>query len=165
MPTIVSIEYGSPEHRAALELRQRVLRAPLGLAGFSPREEELEKTAILFGCVVTPSNAAGELDANSSPDLIGTLLLQELAPDTFQMRQVAVDPLWQGRGIGRRLLAAAESWCLRRQPPVAHLVAHARAPVVPFYEHLGYVAEGDFFEEVSIPHRLVRKRFDLPGGR
>lgn len=154
MFTVQVLDHGSAEHEAALELRRRVLREPLGLPGFSAREQELEVAAVPFGCFAP----AG---ARPCAQLVGTLLLQPLvtegdAPRRVQMRQVAVEPEWQGRGVGRTLAAAAESWCRGNGTPT-ELFAHAREPAVPFYERLGYAVLGEPFLEVGILHRLVTK--------
>lgn len=164
------IEQGSPEHEAALELRRRVLREPLGLSDFAPNEWELEARAIALGCFLIgrePERAV----------LVGTLLLQPGATaspapadpargnptqsnpvlgNAVRMRQVAVEPAWQGRGVGRLLVEAAEEWC--HANGAQDVFAHARASAVPFYEHLGYVTFGETFVEVGLPHRLVTKR-------
>ena len=36
----------------------------------------------------------------------------------------------------------------------------ARATAIGFYQRLGYVAEGEPFLEVTLPHRLMRRRLD-----
>jgi predicted GNAT family N-acyltransferase len=38
------------------------------------------------------------------------------------------------------------------------MVMHARKSALGFYEKLGYTPEGDEFEEVTIPHYLMRKK-------
>lgn len=52
---------------------------------------------------------------------------------------VAVDPVRQGRGFGRRMLGAAESWLADAGMPKAQLLVRAtNQRVVAFYETLGY---------------------------
>jgi predicted GNAT family N-acyltransferase len=34
---------------------------------------------------------------------------------------------------------------------------HAQTSVVPFYERLGYTAEGPVFDEAGIPHRKMSR--------
>ena len=70
-------------------------------------------------------------------------------------RQVAVRADMQGRGIGAKLLAYAEAEARKRNYP--QMILYARNAAIPFYERIGYVAEGDFFEEVGMPHIIMRK--------
>lgn len=52
---------------------------------------------------------------------------------------LAVDPSVQGRGVGRRMVEAAEDW-LRAAglPKLQLLVRETNHPVMAFYERLGY---------------------------
>lgn len=55
------------------------------------------------------------------------------------MYYLAVRPDAQGRGVGRRLVAAAEQWLRARDCPKAQLmVRHDNAAALGFYERLGY---------------------------
>jgi predicted GNAT family N-acyltransferase len=40
---------------------------------------------------------------------------------------------------------------------VAHFVVESQTHAIPFYERLGYVAEGAVYEDAGIPHRSMRK--------
>lgn len=52
---------------------------------------------------------------------------------------VAADPAARGRGIGRRMVAAAEAWLRQRGVVKAQLmVRETNTAVVSFYEHLGF---------------------------
>jgi ribosomal protein S18 acetylase RimI-like enzyme len=52
---------------------------------------------------------------------------------------VAVDPSRQGTGLGRAVMAAAETWLARRGVwKVQLLIREDNARVRQFYEHLGY---------------------------
>jgi GNAT superfamily N-acetyltransferase len=56
---------------------------------------------------------------------------------------VAVDPGWQGRGLGKRLIAAAESYCRERGCAWLDLdVLSTRDELPPFYESLGFAVTG-----------------------
>jgi len=72
-----------------------------------------------------------------------------------QLRGMAVDPTWQGRGVGRRLLEHAMDR-LRAQGYTV-LWANARDTAIPFYERLGLevVGEGFLTEDTRLPHHVV----------
>jgi predicted GNAT family N-acyltransferase len=44
-----------------------------------------------------------------------------------------------------------------RERGLAEVILHAQVPVIPFYERLGYAAEGEVFFEAEIPHRVMRR--------
>jgi GNAT superfamily N-acetyltransferase len=142
MITIRRIELDSPEHAAARRLREAVLRAPLGVS-WSAADLADEPISEHFA-------------AFDGESLIATLLLKPRETGVVQMRQVAVDPPQQGRGIGTRLVAFAEAHA--REHGCRRLIAHARATALAFYRALGYAEEGEPFLENTIPHRLVTKR-------
>ncbi len=138
-----TLTVGSPEHAAAIRLREAVLRVPIGLAGLSEEERAAEPDATHLACFIDER-------------VVGTLLLSETEPGVVRMRQVAVAPELQGSGIGTRLVEAAEMLCRARGTQL--LFANAREPVVSFYEHLGYHVVGEPFIEVTIEHRRVEKQ-------
>jgi predicted GNAT family N-acyltransferase len=89
-------------------------------------------------------------------DLVGTLNYVVLPGGVFKMRQVAVDPRSQGRGVGRLLVEASEVSLGGKGG--LEIVLNARDTAVPFYQALGYETVGEPFEEVGIPHRKMKKR-------
>ena len=68
---------------------------------------------------------------------------------------MAVLASWRGYGIGRRLMEATEEEA--RASGLPGMVLNAQVRVIPFYEGLGYRAEGDVFLEADIDHRTMRK--------
>jgi GNAT superfamily N-acetyltransferase len=140
---IIRIDFGTPEYDEAVGLRYAVLRQPLGL------EFTEEQLAAEHGHFHLVAYAADH-------QLIGYLNLTPLQDGTVQMRQVAVRPDWQGRGVGKALVAASED--LARAHGFQVMILHARQTAVPFYLNLLYSIEGEPFEEVTIPHRLMRKQ-------
>lgn len=142
MIVIRRIETGSTEYAAARRLREAVLRAPLGLAW---TEADLADETI--------SHHFAALDGE---EVVATLMLKPREAGVLQMRQVAVDPPQQGRGIGAQLVTFAEAFA--RDRGARMLMAHARGTALPFYRALGYDEEGEDFIENTIPHRLVTKQ-------
>lgn len=74
---------------------------------------------------------------------------------TWQLRAMATDPAWRGRGAGRALLAAVDEQLRTRG--AALVWCNARATAVGFYERHGFVAEGPPFvpDEPPIEHRRM----------
>ena len=62
----------------------------------------------------------------------------------------------QGKGIGSRLLGFAEAWA--RRGGYGMIIVNARLEAEEFYRRHGYVAEGESFDENSIPHIRMAKR-------
>ena len=82
---------------------------------------------------------------------IGTV---RLTPNAH-IGRMAVLPAWRRRGIGRRLLQAALEEATEAG---MHTVAlAAQLPVIAFYEKLRFEAYGEIFQDVGIPHRMMRR--------
>ena len=71
------------------------------------------------------------------------------------MRQVAVEPDLQGQGIGAEMVRLSEQ--VGSEKGFTEMILHARDTAVAFYLRLGYEIVGEPFEEVTIPHREMRK--------
>ncbi|MCQ4161389.1 GNAT family N-acetyltransferase [Roseomonas sp. GC11] len=70
--------------------------------------------------------------------------------------RVAVRRAARGTGLGLALMRAVEAE--EALAGVAEMVLEAQTHAIPFYERLGYVAEGEEYLDVGIPHRVMRKR-------
>ena len=136
------IEFGSPGFDELVYLRDIMLRQPLGLK-FSEEEIAEEYTSTHFGAYTD------ELD------LLGVLVMKPLSDKQVKMRQVAVYPSAQKRGVGQAMVAASELFAA--QEGFDEIVLSARVPAVPFYEKLGYEVVGDMYKEVGIDHYKMRK--------
>ncbi len=136
------IDYGTPEFDQALDLRNRVLRVPLGLQ-FNTSDIEAEWDSHHLA-VFTQDGTVG-----------GCLVMKSISPSVVKMRQVAVDPQLQGKGIGMQMVRESEKWA--KQHGLNKIELHARIEAVPFYLKMNYLKEGDQFEEVGIPHYKMSK--------
>ena len=77
-----------------------------------------------------------------------------LPQDGLQLRGMAVDPAWQGKGVGAAVLDAAHE--LARQRGTT-LWCNARLSAEGFYARCGWKAEGPIFEVPQIgPHVVMR---------
>lgn len=131
-----------PEYLEVLALRQEVLRRPLGLNLY---QEDL----------------SAELDAQIfiykiNDKVVGCLLGLPVEHDTMRLKQMAVHPEHQRKGIGNKLMQAAENFA--REKGFAKIHFHARETAIPFYERSGYVTLSGTFEEVGIPHKKMGKK-------
>ncbi len=124
-----------------LELRDRVLRRPLGL--------------VLDRSNLDSERLAHLLTAWDETGIVGCLVLTDDGGGRARMRAVAVDDRVRGQGVGRVLVEEFERKAL--ELGFTESFAHAREVALPFYLALGYEAFGDRFEEVTIPHQRVRK--------
>jgi len=138
---IRTVRHGSPEYWSTIDLRRRILRIPLGL-DFDPDELEKEVRDL-------------HVAAFSLAQLVACLVLTPIDADQIKMRQVAVEEGRQGKGIGTELVLFSER--LARDRGYSRMILSARDTAIPFYERLKYNVEGEPFEEVTIPHRLMAK--------
>ena len=136
------IDHGTDQYKRMVDLRYSVLRAPLGLS-FSREDLEREKNDILI--------------VNEDDDeVIGCCVLTEMEPGCVRLRQMAVSPRHQKRGVGEGLLMFAER--LARDKGYERITMHARDSAQGFYDKFGYQIKGDVFTEVTVPHHLMEKK-------
>ena len=135
------IDHGTKEYQQMVNLRNEILRKPLGLS-FDKEELDKEKDDILMG-------------AFEDDRLLGCCLLTRMDAFTVRLRQMAVPNNMQGKGVGRALMIFAEN--IARDLGYRKLCMHARQTAVGFYQKLGYSITGEPFEEVTIPHYIMEK--------
>jgi ribosomal protein S18 acetylase RimI-like enzyme len=138
--TITPIEHMSPAYLQAVALRQLLLRKPLGLS-LSQHELHAEEDQLHLAAI------AGETVVAS----LSVIWMDDHA----RIRQMAVDVEWQGSGIGRALLQAAEMIILSRS--LHRVELHARVSAQRFYEKAGYHVTSNEYIEVTLPHRTMSK--------
>lgn len=139
------IEHGSCDYHDMVALRDEVLRKPLGLT-FSTEYLQKELNDILIG---------GFRKNEEKSFLAGCCILTPIDENTVQLRQMAVSPALQGKGIGRDIIGFAESFAISNGFGV--LTMHARKEATGFYKKLGYEICGEEFTEVGIAHYEMRK--------
>lgn len=138
---IKEIEFDSPEYKDEVELRDKILREPLGLT-FTAEQLKSEENEYHLGAYL-------------SGKLIGCLLLKPIDNSTVKMRQVAVDETIQGKGVGKKLVEFSEQFAFGKG--YSEIILNARDTAVQFYLKMGYKVIGEMFIEVTIPHYKMQK--------
>lgn len=143
----MEIEIRSPltqtEWEAYYDLRFRVLRAPWNQQKGSERdakEAEAEHFAVF-----------------KEQQIIAVGRLDQLNESTCQVRFMAVDPLFQGKNIGKSLMEFILIHSQKKQEK--NVILHAREMAVPFYERMGFqVTEKSHLLFGEIQHYLMQKK-------
>mgnify|MGYP003575048359 CR=1 FL=1 len=136
------IQHGTAAYNQMLQLRIKVLLNPIGVSP-SFINTEKEKEDILIA-------------AFEEQDMVGCCVLTKRDKETVQLRQMAVDDVVQGKGVGSAIIQFAEQ--VAKENGYSTIMMHARSAVVPFYLKNGYYVTGDAFEEVGIAHRFMQKK-------
>jgi predicted GNAT family N-acyltransferase len=137
--TIISVKH--PLYTQVLELRDRILRQPIGLS-IAHDDISDEVNQVIFV-------------ATDEETLQGCVLMKQIDAQTVKLRQMAVDTHLQGKNIGKMLLEAAELYAHQRG--IKKMDLHARKYAEGFYLKCGYNSQGDEFVEVGIPHVFMSK--------
>ncbi len=139
------VEYGSEEWKAAVRLREEILRKPLG-SYFTEEELEEEKNHIQI---------VGMMDG----EIIATTVL---VPEnrSMKMQRVVVKDELRSSGIGSEMMQFCEQISLKNGKH--HIFCHARDTAVNFYLNNHYRIEGAYFPEDGIPHVKMVKEINNP---
>ena len=119
--------------------------------------------AIRFAVFVDEQGVPPELEQDArDPDAIHLLATSQVGEPIATARmladghigRMAVLPDWRRRGVGaallRRLIEIASAQGRRE------VFLHAQCQAEPFYRRLGFVAEGEEFQDAGISHRRMR---------
>ena len=154
MITITRITTDDPLYTQAVDLRTRVLLAPIGY--------DIDRYKTEFpGVEERYEHFVAVLDHPGGDRVVGNACLLPHYPEdgSGKLSQMAVDPQRQNEGIGTKLVVEME-----RRATTHHdldtLMCHAQIPAVPFYEHLGWERDGEMFQEAGIDH--YRMHYALP---
>lgn len=82
---------------------------------------------------------------------IGTARLVHLGDGQAQIGRMAVLAQFRGKGMGKLILSRLID--LAKLEGASSLILHSQITAIPFYEKLGFHAEGPSYEEAGIPHR------------
>jgi N-acetylglutamate synthase-like GNAT family acetyltransferase len=139
--TIQIISADSPLYQQVWQVREDVLRRPLGR---SLKNEDLSMDAqdVIFTAI-------------QNSKVVGCVILHTIDLHQMKLRAMAVYPQWQGKSIGRLLVQHAERYV--KEQDYKKIVLHARKVAAIFYSKLGYSIASDEFTEVGLPHVLMGK--------
>jgi len=136
------IDHGTDEYLQMVELREIVLRRPLGLT-FSAEELAREKDDILIACT-------------DDDVMLGCCILSKVDKNSVRLRQMAVVDKLHGKGIGASIINFAEN--LAKDKGYNCVTMHSRDTAIGFYERFGYKIKGSQFKEVNLPHHIMEKK-------
>ena len=133
------IQTSDPLHRLERQLRNEVLRKPLGMGPGTelfPHEDE-----------------AWHVVAVDAGEVVGCVLFHPDGQGGGRLFQMAVCEARQRTGLGTRLVRELER--LLRADGVREVRIHARRAATEFYRRLGYQVVGEPFTEVGIVHDMM----------
>lgn len=137
---VIQQSFGGLELARIRELRYEILRKPHGMPLFSttfPGDED-ESTIHLL--------------ALAEGQLVGCATLYVDESEAMQLRGMAVAIDWQRRGIGHRMGETAKEIATSRGK---RMWCNARFSAIEFYERLGWVTSGSFFDVPMIGQHIV----------
>jgi len=141
MITYRQISTNDHEYALEKELRDRVLRMPLGL---HLSEQDVADEDRQFHLVAV----------NGQDQVIGCVLVA-FSGTVAKVRQLAIEGAYRGRGVGAELMKRAEQAIRARN--IGTVTLHGRVTARGFFEKLGYTAASEVFTEVTIPHIKMQK--------
>ena len=131
-----------PDYSVLLELRNWVLRMPLGM---DIRNDDLSDEADCQFLAYYSENG----------QMTGCIKIKKIDSKTYQVQQMAVHQDYQVSGIGTTLLQEAEK--LIKEQGGENVIIEAREYAIPFYRKNGYLEYGDEYKKINIPHRSMKK--------
>lgn len=112
------------------DLRYRVLREPLGKERGSERNEG-DETGIHFALF-------------DKETIVGIARLDKLTNETCQVRFVAIEHTFQGKGFGKKIMNSVEQE--GKKTGYSKMILHARDYALPFYQNLNYELIGPSYK-------------------
>lgn len=136
------IEYGTKEYKDTLELRNKVMRKPLGL-DIHKEDFSWEKECVIIG-------------AFEDENMLGVGVMSN-KDDVYKVEYVCVDSDIQSRGIGGKLLDYLEKTAAEKNGK--RICLDARVSAKEFYLRHGYEAVGEVFllDYAPVEHIVMEK--------
>jgi predicted GNAT family N-acyltransferase len=134
---VIVIQSWQEAKQEAYSIRKRVFIEEQGV----PEDLELDQFDLL----------AHHALAYRGQECIGTARLIILPDHQGQIGRMAVLAAYRRQGFGGQLLRALLED--GRSQGITQFELHAQLSAIPFYESLGFIAQGDIYDEAGIPHR------------
>ena len=147
-PIHVGIVQTAEEREAAFALRLQVFVEEQSV----PVEEELDAYDVIATHFMVQDARS---ETSGSSDIIATARLVDKGDGLGKIGRVAVHASHRGRGIGAQLMRYIHTYAYEHG--FRKLWLEAQCYAIPFYEKLGYVAEGEVFLDANIEHRHMRR--------
>jgi predicted GNAT family N-acyltransferase len=96
-----------------------------------------------------------QLIATLDREFVGTARIRYLDQKTAKIERLAVLQIARGQGLGKQLMEKALEVAASKNIP--KIVIHAQEYIKGLHQQLGFVEEGDVFEEAGIMHVKMRK--------
>lgn len=136
------VPYNSIPYQHSLQLRNHILRKPLGLSLFD-EDLEVEKNQQHFVAIEDEA-------------VVGcVVLIPFYEGKTGKLRQMATLEQIRGKGYGKILVKQLEQHA--RRMGMNKIILNARHHAVDFYAKLGYKVSSEVFKEVGIDHYTMIK--------
>lgn len=146
MREIKEIAYAAEEYAKTLELRNKVMRIPLGLSIYD-EDFSSEQEALMVGMF------EGE-------NLLGVGVMSNNGPE-YKLEYLCIDSEIQSCGIGANLLERLEA--MAKEQGAEKILMDARVSAQKFYARHGYEAVGDIFllEYAPVEHIVMEKKLKM----
>jgi len=136
------IDYASADYSKVVQLRSLVLRQPLGLR-FSINDLKPDQHELIFALML-----------ENKP--VACVQIKPLSKTQVKLRQMAINPDFQRRGLGKMLIQKVEAY-LQTQG-FRNIELNARKTALEFYQKSGYKIASDEFFEIGLPHfKMIKK--------
>ncbi len=141
------IQFKTPENDQEFKeydlFRWKILREPIGKSVESLKDHHEKHAFHLIGILHNKIIACGRLHKNSSIEA--------------QIRYMAVDKKYRGRGLGKKIVEHLEDYASRNQ--FKTIVLNARDHAIKFYQNSGYELVGPYNgSDTGIPHSKMIKK-------
>ena len=140
--TFQQIDYGSNRYHEICDLRNHILRRPIGLNLFD-QDLSAEVDSWHFAMI-------------DGDRVIAYLMITPIDGHVCKLRQMLVVEDCRGQGIGRTLVQTVEN--LLNRKGLRTVTMSARESAAEFYVKLGYDQISQPFMEIGIPHVTMEKR-------
>ncbi len=136
------IDYGTKEYNDTLELRNKVMRIPLGL-NIHDEDFSCEKESVIVGAFEDESMLGVGVMSNKD--------------DVYKVEYVCVDSDIQSRGVGSKMLDFLEKTAVKKGGKKISL--DARVSAKEFYLRHGYKTVGEIFllDYAPVEHIVMEK--------